>query len=83
MTLNQSSQLPSPDDTFTEAVDRAQRDYARLLYEHAPTWSIDLTGTFCWTCSCASPGPRNAEALERHLKEAVRKARGPVRPPKR
>ena len=82
MTLNQGLP-PSPSDSFTAAVERAQQDYARLLYIHAPTWSIDLTGTVNWTCSCPSPGPRNAEANDRHIREAVRKARGPVRPPQK
>ena len=75
-------QAPQP-DSFAGAVERAQRDYARLLYVHAPTWSIDLTGTVAWTCSCTSPGPRNAEANDRHIKEAVRKARGPIRAPRK
>jgi hypothetical protein len=70
-------------DTFSEALEVAQRDYARLLYEHAPTWSLDLSGAVVWTCCCGSPGPRNAAANDQHIKESVRKARGPVRPPKR
>ena len=78
-----NSGQPLSPDTFTEAVDRAQRDYARLLYVHSPTWSLNLHGAVEWTCGCASPGPRNAEQNDRHLLEAVRKARGPVRPPRK
>jgi len=83
MTLN-SGPPPSPSDrSFKDAVDEAQRDYARLLYVHSPTWRINTAGTVEWVCGCPSPGPRTAEQNDRHILEAVRKVRGPVRPPKR
>ena len=73
-----------PDRTLKDAEQDAQRDYARLAQIHEPTWSIDIfTGIVRWTCSCPSPGPRNAAAMDSHLLAEVKKARGPVRPPKR
>jgi predicted metal-binding transcription factor (methanogenesis marker protein 9) len=75
---------PSHDRTLKEAEDAAQRDFARLLHGHSPSWGIDTwTGSVLWACSCNSPGPYNHAALDKHVMEAVRKARGPVRPPKR
>jgi hypothetical protein len=74
---------PSPDRTYTDAVDEAQRDFARLLYQHSPTWRITTDGMVEWVCTCGSPGPRDSVQIERHIKEAVRKVRGPTRPPKR
>lgn len=75
--------LPSPSDlSLKEAEQEAQRDFARLLHAHSPSWSIDIfQGTVRWTCSCASPGPRNAAALDSHILAEVKKARGAVRPP--
>ena len=83
MTANYGPPTQSSDRTFRAAVDDAQRDFARLLHEHSPTWSLDLLGMLRWTCTCPNPGPRNTAALETHILEAVRKARGPVRGPKK
>ena len=75
---------PPPDDrSFREALDLAQKDYARLLHAHSPTWSLDLTGCVRWTCSCSEGTPRNAAALDSHILTVVRKVRGPIREPKR
>jgi hypothetical protein len=73
-----------PDDlTISEALERAQKDYARLLHLHSPSWQIDLTGAVRYYCSCSESTPRNADALDRHILEAVRTERGPVRPPQK
>lgn len=81
---NQSASPPDPHDlTLEQAVKEAQRDYARLLYLHSPTWSVNLYGTVEWSCTCASPGPRNAESNDRHLLESIRKVRGPTRGPRK
>ena len=71
-----------PNDlTINQAIEAAQRDYARLLHAHSPSWSIDLTGHVRWTCSCSESSPRNAVALDTHILSEVKKARGPVRGP--
>lgn len=75
---------PSPQpDSFKEAVKLAQRDFARLLHIHSPSWSLDLSGAVEWRCDCSPDVPRNAAALDRHILSEVRRARGPVRAPKR
>lgn len=76
---------PRPTDrTLRQAQDEAQRDFARLLGEHSPAWGIDtFTGSVLWACSCNSPGPYRNSELDRHILQAVRKARGPLRPPKK
>lgn len=83
MSLSTGPIPPPRDRSFIDAVDEAQRDFARLLYVHSPTWRINTAGMVEWVCTCPSPGPRTCEANDNHIKEAVRKARGPVRPPKR
>lgn len=66
------------DRTLKDAEQEAARDYARLAHGHMASWSIDIfQGTVRWTCSCDSPGPRNAAQMDDHLLVAVRKARGP------
>jgi hypothetical protein len=73
---------PQPRDlAFSEAVDLAQRDYARLLHMHSPSWSLDLAGEVVWRCECSRDVPRNAAALDKHILTEVRRARGPVRGP--
>jgi hypothetical protein len=76
---------PPPDSrTLKEAEQEAQRDFARLLHAHSPSWSIDIfTSIVRWTCSCESPGPRNAAAMDSHILAVVQKARGPVRGPQK
>lgn len=75
---------PQPrDQSFAEAVDLAQKDYARLLHLHSPVWSLDLAGEVRWRCDCSPDVPRNSAALDKHILTEVRRARGPVRPPKR
>lgn len=73
---------PPHDRSFAEAVDLAQRDYARLLHAHSPTWSLDLTGAVRWACSCSEGTPRNTAAIESHILAEVKRARGPIRDPK-
>lgn len=69
---------PNPDRTLAEAEREAQKDYARLLYAHSPSWSINVfTGEVRWTCSCSSPGPRTAAQQDLHILKVVREARGP------
>ena len=71
----------SPDKTWQDAINEAQRDYARLLHHHSPSWSIRLDGSVEWSCACDGKA-RNALALDAHILVAVRQARGPVRRPK-
>jgi hypothetical protein len=74
---------PECDRSIMDAIRDAQRDYARLLHLHSPSWSIDLTGAVRWTCSCSESTPRNTAAIDTHLLTEVRRARGPVRGPKK
>ena len=75
--------IPSRPDasTYKGAVVMAQRDFARLLYEHSPYWSVDMEcKQLVWACSCDDV-PRNAASMETHILNAVKKIRGPIRPP--
>jgi hypothetical protein len=76
---------PQPDDdrSFGQAVDEAQKDYARLTHFHEFSWSIDLAGAVIWRCACSSSVPRNSMSANTHILQEVRKARGPVRPPQK
>lgn len=75
---------PPRDLTLKEAEQEAATDYKRLAHGHIPSWSVNVFhGTIRWTCSCWSPGPRNAAEMDAHLLDAVRKARGPTRAPKK
>ena len=67
-----------PDRTFQSAIADAQRDYARLLHAHSPSWEINLYGAVVYRCSCDDKA-RNALALDAHILVAVKNARGPVR----
>lgn len=69
---------PETDRTLKDAEEDARRDFARLAHGHIVSWSIDIfRGTVRYTCSCSSPGPRDAQQLDQHLLSAVRSARGP------
>ena len=68
-----------PDKTFNSAIEEAQRDYARLLLGHSPSWSVNLSGSLIWRCSCTETVPRNTAAMETHILTAIKNARGPVR----
>ena len=70
-----------PDRTYDSAIADAQRDYARLLHFHSPSWIIRLDGSVEWHCACDGKA-RNALSLDAHILVAVRTARGPVRRPK-
>jgi hypothetical protein len=74
---------PQHDRSFGDAVEDAHKDYARLTHIHEFSWSVDLSGTVIWRCACSSSVPRNAASADTHILTEVRKARGPVRPPKR
>ena len=81
MTANYGLSTDGPDLTLKEAQDAAQKDYARLLHEHSPSWTLDVfTATVRWWCTCNRPGPRNAAAMDSHIIDSVRAARGPTRP---
>jgi hypothetical protein len=79
MVVNRGPSTSDPNDrTLKEAEQDAQRDYARLLHAHSPSWSIDIfAGIVRWSCSCDHPGPRNAAAMDKHILEAIRAERGP------
>ncbi len=84
MTVNESLPRSPNDRSLKEAEEEAQRDFARLLHAHSPSWSLDIfTGMVRWTCSCPSPGPRNAAAMDTHILAEVKKARGAIRPPQK
>ena len=78
--MSESTPIPlQPDKSFDSAVQEAQRDYARLLHAHSPSWSINLSGSVVWRCGCSDSTARNAAAMDSHILTAVRNARGPVR----
>lgn len=66
---------------MAQAIEIAQRDYARLLHLHDVIWETDLVGAVLFRCSCSETTGRNAASLESHIKESIRKERGPTRPP--
>lgn len=71
---------PSIDDlSMDEAVALAQKDYARLLHVHDLRWELDLLGAV--HLYCCSDEPIKATSIESHIKESVRKERGPTRGP--
>lgn len=75
---------PETDRTLKQAEADAKRDYARLAHGHIASWSLDIfKGTIRWTCSCDSPGPRDAADMDRHLLMVIKKARGPIRAPRK
>lgn len=70
---------PQPDLTYGQAIELAQRDYARIMHVHDVSWQTDLAcSTVFFRCSC-DDAARNPEAMRQHILTAVRKARGPVR----
>lgn len=73
----------SNDLTFGDALDHANKDWHALSATHRLTWTLDYHGSVAWWCSCHEPGPFNSQAADKHILEAVRKVRGPVRPPKK
>lgn len=80
MTASTSQPAPQP-DTFDEAISRAQRDFARLLHYHSPSWELNLSGEVAWRCTCSLGTRRVGQAMDAHIKDVVRKERGPTRPP--
>jgi hypothetical protein len=74
---------PDADHSFGQAVDEAQKDYARLTYAHDFSWTVDLTGSVIWRCSCKPSEAHNSMTANAHILKEIRKARGPVRPPQK
>ena len=74
---------PPQPDTFEQAKEAAQKDYARLLRGHELTWSVDLSMSVLWRCSCSPEKARNAAAADSHILTVIRSTRGPVRAPRK
>ena len=81
MALQHGPPQPPPHDSFDEAVVRANRDFDRLRHLHSANWELTLSGNVVWRCACSLGTVRSTNSMEIHVKEAVRKERGPVRPP--
>lgn len=62
-----------------DAVAAARRDWERICYAHAVTWSLDLHGRVEWCCSCSPGSIRNAAAIDEHILTEIRRIRGPER----
>lgn len=69
------------DLSMEQAVEQAQRDYARLLHIHDVSWETDLAASVVFRCTCSPGVSRSSSAIEAHIKTEIRRARGPVRPP--
>ena len=80
--LGPTPQPPQP-DSFQQAVQDAQKDYARLTHAHDIAWAVDLSMTVKFRCSCSADKERNAEAMVTHILTSIRNARGPVRAPRK
>ena len=80
-----AGQPPTPQrpDTWADAVEAAQQDYARLTRGHEFSWSVDLSMGVLWRCSCSPDKPRNSGAADVHILTAIRSERGPVRAPRK
>ena len=83
MTANYGPPTEPPASTnrsYLEARQDAVRDLARVEHGHALSWSVDLEcGKIVLMCSCNNPGPYSGREIDKHLLEAVTKARGPIR----
>ena len=68
---------PQPDKTYSEAIQEAQRDFARLMHLHDINWQVDVSCTSVWMrCSCDDKA-RNVTAMRDHILKVVHDARGP------
>lgn len=70
---------PDYDRTYGAAVHDARQDFDRLAHMHLVNWTIDPVGTVKFTCTCSPTTPRNAAALDAHIREIVKRERGPLR----
>jgi hypothetical protein len=74
---------PDADQSFGQAIEEANKDYARLTYAHDFSWTVDLTGSVIWRCSCKPSEAHNSMSANAHILKEIRKLRGPVRPPQK
>lgn len=74
----QPDQPADHDLSYEAAVELTRIDYARLLSEHSISWITDADGRPWLTCCCRHSA-YTPVALESHIREVVRKARGPVK----
>lgn len=69
---------PEPLDTYDAAVVEARKDFARLARGHVLFWQLDPNGALYIVCSC-DDRRRTLTGIEGHIREAIRKLRGPVK----
>ena len=73
-----TSPLRPSDLSYDLALSLAKVDYARLTHLHTLSWQIDRDDHLSFICSCDSLR-RPINAIENHLRVAVRAIRGPAR----
>ena len=77
MTVSNGPEHPQPDLSYDAALKQAQRDYARLMHLHDLSWRVDVDCTKLFVyCSCDDI-PRSPQAMQNHILDAVKQARGP------
>ena len=65
------------DYSITDALVLANRDYARLTHLHQLSWQLDQD-RLSFVCAC-DQRRRPINAIENHIRVAVRASRGPAR----
>lgn len=67
------------DYSISEALEAANRDYARLRQIHQIDWQFDISGAVRYVCSCPEAKARTSTQMDAHIAKEVRLARGPVK----
>lgn len=77
--FTQSTTPSNFDPTYGQAREAAHRDYARLAYIHDLFWQFDDRGQLFIGCCCDDKPYTTWTELTKHITEAIRAERGPVK----